>query len=346
MGESLVIRADASTQIGTGHVMRCLALARETLKNDIEVIFITDAPPSHISDLIIKSGITIHPLTVNAAGAEDVNETVHVINRVHSRWVIVDGYNFNEAYLTALSQSSSAKVLFIDDFAHLKYYDVDILLNQNISAFNYTYQLHCNSTLLLGTQYVLLREEFLACPKRLRLQKTKVENILVTMGGSDPHGVTLTVIQALKICNLPSLHIMVICGALNPNLNSIKKAVADIDKDITIYHNIDDMPAIIQWADIVVSAAGSTCWEIAFLGVPAIVIATATNQIEVAKGLQQAGCAVNLGWHDDICSHSIADAIRNLADDFGRRELISSNQQKLVDGKGTRRVLAATGYIS
>lgn len=346
MTETLVIRADASTQIGTGHVMRCLALAQEALANRIEVIFITSAPPLAISDLLTKKGITMHPLTVQPAGMDDVKETAEIIKRVNARWVVLDGYSFNEAYLTAISQSSSTKVLLIDDFAHLKYYDVDMLLNQNISAFNYNYQMKRSCSPLLGTKYVLLRDEFLTYPKKTHQQKRRAENVLVTMGGSDPQDVTLKVLEALKHCNHSSLHIKVIAGALNPNFKSLEKTAESLDTDITIYHNIADMPAVLHWADIVVSAAGSTCGELAFLGVPSIVIATADNQIDLAEGLHHACCAINLGWHADISVRSIADATQSLLDDFDKRALLSSNQQTLVDGKGAKRVLAETGYIT
>ena len=312
---SVAIRADASTAIGWGHAMRCLALAQALPERPT---FVMDDPPAAFVEraepdaevVALGSGYDV-------AGAE---------------WVVVDGYHLGSDYQRALRESG-ARVLVIDDHAHLDSYDADILLNQNLGAPDYRDRAP-GARLLLGPRYALLRREFrdLTPPDR----PPEARRVLVTLGGSDPDGVTVRVVRALERVERP-LEVQVIAGAGNPHLEALERAAADLVVDA------HDMPSRMMWADLAVTAAGSTAWELARVGTPQITIVLADNQRPIARGLADAGLAVSLGWHADLDEETIAAAVTALVDDAGRRAELSRRGRELVDGQGALRVVAAMG---
>lgn len=342
--ETLVFRADASELIGSGHIMRCLALANAARKRKINIIFISKDLAAHFADLFCKKNIHLHMLAAQPASKEDAQETRELIDQVGAKWIVVDGYRFNEVYINALNQCVRTKILLLDDYAHLDNYPVDIVLNQNSSAHIFNYEIQKTGKLLAGPNYVLLREEFLRYRSPKPTINVKVKKILITMGGSDPNDMTLKILHALKLIDTSHLNTRVIVGALNKNLDQINELAESFDNHVTIYNNILGMPSAIKWADIVISAAGSTCWEICFLGIPAIITTIADNQVELAFDLEKRGCADNMGWHADLDALIIAKRLQCMINDYDKRKRISKKQRELIDGKGAQRVLDAMGY--
>ena len=133
-----------------------------------------------------------------------------------------------------------------------------------------------------------------------------------------------------------------IAGAGNPHLAALERAAAALDSaDLVV--DARDMPRRMAWADLAVTAAGSTSWELARVGTPQIAIVLADNQRPIARGLTDAGLAVSLGWHADVTDDRIADAVAALVGDAGRRDELSRRGRELVDGRGASRVVAAMG---
>src|SRR6185295_9238731 len=100
-----------------------------------------------------------------------------------------------------------------------------------------------------------------------------------------------------------------------------------------------DMPGLMDWADVAVTAGGSTCWELVFMNVPSIVIAIAENQLDVAKQLGILGASVNLGWHEEVTSSQIAESLSYLLSSTERRNLLAQRCNTLLDGDGVDRVM-------
>jgi RimJ/RimL family protein N-acetyltransferase len=191
---------------------------------------------------------------------------------------------------------------------------------------------------LLGPKYVLLRKEFLKWQDWRRDIRDLASKVLVTFGGTDPHNLTRKTLQALKKISIDSLQVAVVIGGNNPNHASFRSAVDELSAKIEFKRNVTDMAEPIAWADVAISAGGSTCWELAYMGLPGLVIVAAENQIPVAEDLAAAGVVENLGWHTDVSTQVISEALVRLLQSSEKRLAMSHNGRKMVDGKGVARV--------
>lgn len=163
----------------------------------------------------------------------------------------------------------------------------------------------------------------------------------MTLGGSDLDNVTLKVLEALALVSSDRLEATVVLGGGNPHRASLEDAASRAAFPIRVIVNAPNVPGLMADADLAVSAGGSTCWELAFLGVPALLLVTAKNQQGIALGLDEAGAAESRGWAGDVTPTALAEALARLAQDAPRRAEMSRRARALVDGRGAERVLGA-----
>ncbi len=339
--QNLVIRSDSSVQIGTGHIMRCLSLAQAWKDQGGEIIFVIAGKPSTIEARLQSEGMKVLHLSVDASSNEDAQQTANIAQQLGASWIVVDGYHLGREYQKAL-KSHGVGLLFVDDYGHAEHYYADLVLNQNISASENLYTNRESYTqLLLGTKYTLLRREFWkwqSLPKEITLIAHK---ILVTLGGSDPDNVTLKVVQALQQVNIDCLDVIVVVGGSNPHYAVLQAEIALSRKLISSQQNVNSMPELMAWADIAIAAGGSTNWELAFMGLPSIVITVADNQKVIADELAVQGIIINLGWHQDLTIEQIGLVLQGLIGDRPKRQIMSKKARELVDGIGSQRVIDA-----
>ncbi|MCD6049517.1 MAG: UDP-2,4-diacetamido-2,4, 6-trideoxy-beta-L-altropyranose hydrolase [Verrucomicrobia bacterium] len=333
---TLIIRADASSQMGTGHVMRCLALAEPWLAAGTEVILAAQLMPEALGERVLKAGIKPHSIGAEAGGIEDAQQVAALVSRHRDAWLVVDGYQFGEGYFSVLKQSG-AKVLQIDDFGGLKHYETDFVLNQNLGVTAEWYpQKNEKTRLLLGTRYVQLRREFLEQDKDVGTGWEPPNQILVTLGGSDPDNVTAKVISALQ--EVPSINAAVVIGGSNPHWDSLLSSVQLSASNIHLIRNAKNMPELMAQTSLAIAAGGTTAWEFAYMGVPMMTIVLADNQRSNGEQLAAAGVAVNLGWHEDLIPEVLAKQVKELVMDWQKLDEMSAKARKLVDGRGSMRV--------
>jgi len=338
--ENLIFRADASTQIGTGHVMRCLALAQSWQDQGGQATFVFANKSTALENRLLLEGMQVVYLSVEAGSHEDANQTVDFAQQFNAEWVVVDGYQFGAEYQKNI-KNSGLNLLFIDDYGHSDRYYADLVLNQNISAHSELYpSREIHTKLLLGTQYTLLRREFWKWLGWQREINAIASRILVTLGGGDPDNVTLKVIQALQQVNVNDLEVIVVIGGSNPHYEVLQKEIATSSLAISLKRNVNDMPELMAWADIAIAAGGSTNWELAFMGLPSLAISVSDNQIAIAKELNQQGVVSYLGWYQQVEPTQISEAVQNLIGDRAKREEMSLKGRKLVDGKGGKMVIS------
>ncbi|WP_027255509.1 UDP-2,4-diacetamido-2,4,6-trideoxy-beta-L-altropyranose hydrolase [Planktothrix agardhii] len=336
----VVFRVDASTQIGTGHVMRCLALAQAWQDTQGQPIFIMANPIPALEERLKSEGMKVVHLAAEPGSLADAQETAALAHQFEANWVVVDGYQFGSEYQQTI-KNSGLNLLFIDDYGHAEHYYADVVLNQNISAEEEWYQHREPYTqLLLGTRYTLLRREFWQWQGWQRTVPPVAKKVLVTLGGADPDNVTLKVIQSLQIVEVEELEAVVVVGGSNPHYENLKMAVQDSRYPIQVQQNVTNMPELMAWADVAISAGGSTCWELAFMGLPSILLILADNQRAIAQKLATLNLAVNLGWHQDVTIEEIGLALRESIGDRPKRETMSKRERELVDGNGARRVVS------
>ena len=344
MKKILVIRADATTHIGTGHVMRCITLAQTWQDQGGDVTFLSHCDSEALRRRVIDEGSNFIPIEKPHPNSYDLAYTLEKLEQLKTQnsklktWVAVDGYHFTPDYQKAIRKSGH-KLLVIDDMAHLDHYHADILLNQNIHASRLTYSCDRDTVKLLGCEYVLLRKEFLKYKGWRREIPEKAKKILVTMGGADPDNVTLKVIKTLTTLNDHDLETRIVVGPSNPNIDTLENALLSSQCSMHILQGIENMSELMAWADVAVSAGGSTCWEIAFMGLPNMIIILAENQQAIGEQLDAEEVAINMGWHGKVTTDKIAYMLHAMTLDKKVRAEMYGRGQKLVDGNGVERIV-------
>ncbi len=214
-GEILLLRADASVAIGTGHVMRCLALAQAWQDAGGKVTFAMAQSTLPIKERVLKEKFTFVPIAAAPGSADDGNQLLTLARAQRPRWIVIDGYQFGEGYQRAL-KNEGFDVLLIDDNGREGIFAADLVLNQNMHA-NQGPALYRNqsretyTTLLLGTKYALLRREFLVAGESRQIAPVG-RKILVSMGGSDPDNATCRVMEAIERFEAERLEVALVVG--------------------------------------------------------------------------------------------------------------------------------------
>ncbi|HNS51955.1 MAG TPA: UDP-2,4-diacetamido-2,4,6-trideoxy-beta-L-altropyranose hydrolase [Anaerolineae bacterium] len=343
----LLVRADASPQMGTGHVMRCIALAQAWLAEGGRVVLAAASLTPSLEAWLQAEGIAMARLEAETGSPEDVAGTLALADREGAGWLVVDGYGFSGEYQRAIVEAG-LPLLAIDDYGHAGHYWAGLVLNQNLDAREEIYRSRePAASLLLGTRYALLRREFLSSRDRRRTIATAARRVLVTMGGADPANATLRVIAALGELDLPGLEAKVVVGGSNPHLDAIRKAARRCRPWLGLVENVTNMPELMAWADLAVSSAGTTCWELALMQLPALLLVLADNQRPNAQEMERLGAAVSLGWHGGAAPAAVAATLRSLLEDPAARAAMAQAGAALVDGRGSERVacLLARGMV-
>jgi UDP-2,4-diacetamido-2,4,6-trideoxy-beta-L-altropyranose hydrolase len=341
---TLLLRTDASVEIGTGHVMRCLALAQAWQDAGGKVVFAIAEWTPAVLERLEREKIQITRFQAGSL-VSDASQVIALAAEHSASWVVVDGYQFDGDYQRTL-KGAGLKVLFVDDLGRLNHYSADLVLNQNVQAEETPYRNRESYTrLLLGPRYALLRREFAVRPAWRREVPDVARRTLVTMGGSDPENATLRVVQAVRKLADEDLEVRVIAGGSNPHVESLEREIHAWPHRVQLLRDVTDMPQSLMWADLAVANAGTISWELCFFGLPAIVVDLADNQQPVARALDERGAAVHVRNFAGLSAAEIAQRIRFLMKNKAARAKLSENARKLVDGKGTARaMLVLTSY--
>ncbi|ACA60273.1 Spore coat polysaccharide biosynthesis protein predicted glycosyltransferase-like protein [Candidatus Desulforudis audaxviator MP104C] len=335
---TLIIRADANTRIGTGHLMRCLALAQAWKDRGGRVVLITACESEGLLQRLHDEGLIVIKLTQPYPNPVDWKVTSDVLAQHPGAWVVLDGYHFDSEYQRRV-KTSGHKLLIIDDMAHLEHYYADVVLNQNLHAEELNYSCESYTRLLLGTRYVLLRREFLKWQGWQRNIPEMARKVLVTLGGSDPDNVTLKVIQALQLVEVDGMEAVVVVGGTNSHYKELQSAVEQLRFYIRLESNVPNMPELMAWSDVAISAGGITVWELAFMGVPIVGLSQAEQEKVLLQGSTNSGISVNLGGHRYIEPRRIAEVLTGLVSNRDQRAAMSRAGRALVDGFGSARVI-------
>lgn len=355
----MVFRVDADSQIGVGHLMRCLALAQAYKDFGGQATFVAVNLKPPLDERLRVEGFELHLLDASFSSSgkrpsegfigspDDAAQTALLAKGVGASWIVADSYQFNAKYQKAIKDAQFS-LLLLDDIGHSEHYFADLVLNQNISANADLYRSKENCTqLLLGNSYTLLRREFQKWRGWERQIPTVAYKVLVTLGGADADNATLQILQAFEELKNEAFEVRVVVGAANPRFQELRSAVGALDPRLSIRleENPIDMAVLMKWADFAVSAAGSTIWEMAFMGLPPLLLVTAANQGASARLLRDTGVAMLLGEHEELSSDCISLSIRELATNYCLRLAISQKGKGMVDGEGAVRVLAAQGVV-
>lgn len=355
----ILFRADGNEKIGTGHIMRCLSIADafNHLGEETAFVIADDSLKLLIEDRGYKA------IVLNSDYQDMMCESERItmiIEKEKPQVIIIDSYFVTAQYMNHLRKYT--KTVYIDDIAAFPY-PVDVLINYNAYGLNTDYNaLYHNKmkkpTMFLGPAYTPLRTMFVNLDKKQ--QPKNVQNVLISTGGSDSLHIALNlIIYILKLKNIRyRFHFLL--GAMNKDKNEIHSLIRK-QSNIIIHENVKDMKSLISDMDLVVSAAGSTLYEICACGVPLITYVLADNQISGANAFSDMGLALNLGdlrkekvyskehnIEDALDAHSVKKIIRaidELANDYSIRCKMGTKMQKMIDGLGVNRIVLELSHL-
>lgn len=354
---NIVFRCDASIQIGTGHVMRCLTLADELARQAAKCHFICREHEGNLIDFIAQKGyevykleavylddnvkgdiepILFHSQWLGTSQDEDAQQTINIVNTIQPEWLVIDNYAL-DSYWEEKLRPHCNNILVIDDLADRKH-DCDVLLDQTYGRNNKDYQNlvpnHCE--ILCGTTYALLRPEFSKW-RQYSLERRKdnsVNNILINLGGVDKDNITSRILESLKQATLPELcTITVVMGSNSPWLDTVTTKANQLPWLTEVKTGVSNMAELMANSDLAIGAAGSTSWERCCLGLPTIMLVLAENQLLIAKNLQDVGAVFLTKLHDTLRVDLNIDRIINEDKLFN----MSKSASLICDGLGVQR---------
>jgi UDP-2,4-diacetamido-2,4,6-trideoxy-beta-L-altropyranose hydrolase len=337
---NIIIRTDASINIGTGHVMRCLSLADELRQKGTDIHFICCEEPGNLISYIEDRGYKVYQLPGEIDIETDRKQTKEILSKYETKpdWLIIDHYGSDFSWEYPLRKYAK-KLMVIDDLANREH-DCDLLLDQNYSNNEDRYNdlVRGNCIQLLGPEYAILRPQFQKARGNLRKRNGGVNRILVFMGGADPPNVTSKVLRAIHMLDRPDIAIDVVIGDLNQYHDEIKILTSKIPNTIC-HHNVENMANLMLSADLCIGAGGTTTWERCCVGLPTITIILAENQKGISESLDREGALINLGWYYNATENNIKEEIEGLIDNPLKMVSMSDKSRRLVDGEGVSRVV-------
>ena len=359
----VVIRTDVSSEIGSGHLMRCLALADELRKTKSEVLFIASNIEQIWMDIIREKKYECENIVSSSDRnrssmyttkyshcrfsnnsidwQKDSREAKEVMRHRKTDWLIVDHYELDWRWESSMRNYAN-RIMVIDDLANRKH-DCDLLLDcvygRELDDYQHLVSQGCQ--FLLGIKHTLLRPEFSnwrIYSLHRRRQVKKIQKILISLGGVDRENLTGTVIRLLSQVDwIPDAEVDIIIGHGFKYKSKIEGIIANSPiKKVTLNSSVTDMAIRIANADFGIGAFGVSTWERFCLGLPSINIITEANQINVTarlKRLQFAGVIFSESIERALLTH-----LDRMTNDEGVYIQISDEISKLVDGRGTYRV--------
>ncbi len=333
----IAIRVDGNSEIATGHIMRCLAVANDIKAAGTECIFIVADNKSE--SLLSSSGfkiINLHSVW-NDLDCE-ISKIIAVIKEQKIDRRIVDTYFVTEKYLSALEEVCN--VIYIDDLNAFRY-PVSVLINYNLYASDIPYSkiyAGTDTRLLLGPKYAPLRSEFQNLNSHFR---EKVQKILITAGGVDTYNVAGQILRRLLTDeSFSGIEFHVVAGQLNHHLPELMN-IAKEHKSVVIHQNVHNMSELMQECDIAVTAGGSTTYELCACGVPSVCFSWADNQIMGVNAFSKSGLMIGAGdIRDDTegCVSKIVEGLMVYCADYEMRVRCGERMKMLVDGGGVGRI--------
>jgi UDP-2,4-diacetamido-2,4,6-trideoxy-beta-L-altropyranose hydrolase len=341
---NILFRADASLEIGLGHVMRCITLAQALFERGHQITFaskpfITEGHPLHAFQ--DRWSLIWLSMEKEKGGQASAQSLINQLDGVKFDWCIIDHYGIDSAWEGTVRRFIR-HVMVIDDWDRRRH-DADIFLNQNASITEIHAVVPASCILLLGTKFALLRPEFSEPVQRVHPEFAS--HILVNFGGSDPTQETLKVLRALAdFSKRQKLQVNVVAGMANITWEAIVMFCTSYGW--RAQRHTEDMAQYMREADIAIGAVGGTTWERCALGLPTIGIAVADNQYLAAEYCAQAGILQYLGPSAQVTARDIEQTVAAFCTDREARARMSQKAACLVDGKGTERVVAAIEEVN
>lgn len=333
----MLIRTDSNNYIGTGHIMRCMAIAKTAEKLGHNIKFVVADTDSEL--ILCKYGMAYTCMnTVWNKLDEEVDKFLKIIGEESPDCIIIDSYYVTLDYLKKIK--AQCKVAYIDDLNMFKYpCDLLICYANYYKKFNYEKIYKKEETcLLLGPKYAPLREEF----SERKVQKKKIgkKSILIMSGGTDKYHIVKRTLEEMdKTVGLENNNVIAICGIYNTDYDYLAEKYKN-DKNVVLLKAVDNVEKYMRKADIAVSAGGTTLYELCACGTPTICYSFVDNQLDNVKSFSEDRIMIYAG--DIRKENTICEIVKNIKvilDDEYYRFNVRKKMKKLVDGKGAERII-------
>jgi UDP-2,4-diacetamido-2,4,6-trideoxy-beta-L-altropyranose hydrolase len=349
-------RTDASIQIGSGHVIRCLTLADALREQGAECQFICRDHESHMMSLIERRDYPVkilpaqtntfkpaakpaHAAWLGCDWKADAEQTRQAIGAGVVDWLIVDHYALDRRWHQTLRPSAKC-LMVIDDLAD-RPLDCDLLLDQNYGSSPSRYAglvpLHCLQ--LHGPEYALLKPVYAERRAKMRKRTGAIHRVLIYFGGGADHaGLTGQAVRAFDRPELADIHLDVVVSAAYAHLSSLQ-AFAAQRGNVSLHSQLPDLADLMAQADLAIGAGGATTWERCCMGLPTIVTSIAENQKTISKKLSDQGIidSVEIDIVSDISRFTAK--ISELINSKSALLDLSEKSKAVTDGFGVNRVI-------
>ena len=353
----VAFRADASVQIGTGHVMRCLTLADSFREHGAECRFICRAHEGNLIDLIVKRGYLVDALPkasteiqatevdlahINWLGidwATDAHQTQLALDKAKIDWLIVDHYGLDHRW-ELFMRPACKKIMVIDDLADRRH-DCDLLLDQNYGSSTSRYTdltpTECNQ--LHGPDYALLKPVYAQRREKLVPRSGTIKRALIYFGGgADLEDLTGMALQSFVNLELLKIDLDIVVSKAYAHRMKLEEAAAERGR-VRIHSQLSDLSDLMAQSDLAIGAGGATTWERSCLGLPSIVVSIADNQRPACESLAASGLIKYVGVLRHVSVEQLQVSLQVLISQPEELQRLSSSGMILVDGSGTDRVV-------
>lgn len=342
-----VVRVDSGNRIGMGHVAECLSLCK-TISGSAraEFLFLTRNFKPGI-DRIRKSGYPIRIINGSNSVGRDTGWLIRAASDFKADIIIVDLLRVRRAdpgaviidnsYFKSTNSAGLPAVAVFDDDVHQET-DASAVINFHIcQRQSYYKRFKDKDKYLTGPKYALLDDVYYRIWKKKKNISKACGNLFINQGGSDPYNLTYKILRAMKDLEIHArVNVVIGSGIEKKHLSCINSIKVSLGRQFRCFFGIKppQMRKLMMKADLAVSAAGNTLYELCALGVPTAVLSHHKDHDIVAKGFEKLGAVVNIGIGTEVSVSFISSRINDIYKDHKRRICLSTMARNVTDGAG------------
>ncbi len=340
MTKNILIRTDASSRIGSGHLMRMLALGQLLSKEKFDIHFATIAHDQSMLEYLKEEPFHIHLLAQDGPWdpSKDLETLLSLAARIRPSWICVDGYQFPTGYEDGIKKGGF-RLLRVCDLPK-SHCVADVLLDQSYGAEKRKYSTEPYTHLLAGLKHLLLRREFLAADlNNKRFFKSGPFHLLVTLGGGSEISDSLNLKIARGLSQIRDCKgtVSIVVGKMGRVSDELAGVVRRSELPIKIIKGSRNIADEMLKADLAIVSGGCTMWELMHMKVPFLSVSLTAAQQEYLKFLAEADLCASLGWHEDVTPDTVRRSVLDFIRDAEKRRRISDNCERSLDRNNTGR---------
>jgi len=329
----VLFRCEGSSEIGLGHVFRCLALAEELKTSHHLSVAFAMQRDSVGAQLVEEKGWSVAPMPSLSSGESHDIAIQRVIRQRQSDVLVIDCREVLSRNTLRALKSSGVLIVTIDDPTDQRI-EADMTFHPPVSQVDQLDWDEFSGDRYIGWDWVVLRRSF--GKPTLTLRKD-VPVVLIMMGGSDPHGWTIRAMEALDTLN-EEFEPQVILGPSFTHMARVNRFLAQSRRTFRVHQHVNNVVPLMAQADVAIASFGMTAYELAALGVPSIYLCLTTDHEESAQVFVQNDFGVSAGMGSAVPQEKIAMLVGDLLDNKDRREKMGSRAKQAIDGKGAERI--------